>query len=652
MAAQLDSRDFRRKTVETWRTENLIDYILKDLEKRVKKDKATKLSVFFTGLSAYLTEPTNLFLKGESGSGKTYNTVETLRYFPQEDIWFLGGLSPKALIHDYGVLLNKHGEPLDLTEKPAKPKKSHYKDDFGEFKEAEYQEALERYKEQLKSWSEEIRNSYTLIDLSHKILVFLESPEYNTFRMLFPILSHDTERIEYRFTDKTVKGQLRTSKVVIQGWPATIFLSTDRKYMEELATRSFTVTPEVSKEKIEEANVLTNLKASFPWQYNHKTEETKVIQDLVLSIKTQFINGETTVIVPFMNLHELFPKEIVRDMRDFQHFVQFLKTITALHFYQRPFTKIGEKRFLLSTVQDVKNALEIYMEIFETTRTGTEESILDFYHEIVKTKESWYLKELTAKYNENHEKKLSSDTIRKRLERLSEIGYVDIQKDDADKRLNIYTPLILEEEKLEIHRILENPIILKAKLENGFEEWQKNKGRTTPFYHYKNFSENTWGEHEITDVFSFISGEDILPLFSKEDLKPKTENKPENIGLLETQQISANSETQTEMLFGCPVCKRFNKPIFFSSEDDLKLHIRRLHGGYPVQQVNNEDEKSSNLNDLKTVHWSDQFYDRNQCCICGYRKLTSWQAEDFRGNKLWICEDCKQEWEKRRNNVD
>jgi len=163
---------------------------------------------------------------------------------------------------------------------------------------------------------------------------------------------------------------------------------------------------------------------------------------------------------------------------------------------------------------------------------------------------------------------------------------------------------------------------------------------------------NTWGEHEITDVFSFISGEDILPLFSKEDLKPKTENKPENIGLLETQQISANSETQTEMLFGCPVCKRFNKPIFFSSEDDLKLHIRRLHGGYPVQQVNNEDEKSSNLNDLKTVHWSDQFYDRHQCCICGYRKLTSWQAEDFRGNKLWICEDCKQEWEKRRNNVD
>ena len=95
VTAQLESKDFHRRTVEIWRTENLIDYTLKDLEKRIKKDKATKLSVFFTGLSAYLPEPINLFLKGESGVGKTYNVVETLRYFPQVDIWFLGGLSQR-----------------------------------------------------------------------------------------------------------------------------------------------------------------------------------------------------------------------------------------------------------------------------------------------------------------------------------------------------------------------------------------------------------------------------------------------------------------------------------------------------------------------------------------------------------------------------
>jgi len=546
---------FTVKAIEVWRTENLIDYILRDLEKRIKKDKATKLSVFFTALSAYLPEPINLFLKGESGVGKSYNAVETLKYFAKEDVWFLGGLSPKALIHSYGVLLNKHGEPIDLLEKPAKPKKSHYKDDYGEFKEAEYNEVLERYKEELKSWNEEIRDSYTLIDLSYKVLVFLESPEQETFRMLFPIISHDNRRVEYRFTDKTTKGQLRTTRVVIQGWPATIFLSTDKRYMEELATRSFTVTPEASKEKIEEANRLTNLKASFPWQYSHETEETETIKRLVQSTKNQFTGNQTDVVVPFTSLHEFFPKEIVRDMRDFQHFTQFLKTLTALHFYQRPFLKIGNKKFLIATVEDVREALEIYSEFFETTRTGTEQKILSFYHEIIQTKEVLYLKELTADYNKIHEKKASSETIRRMLERLSEIGYVDIQKDDNDKRLNVYLPLVRQEEKSTISQKLETWIISEANLKNGFENWLKNILHNTPFYYYKNFDENRWGEAEISiaevakaileapsqENFSYISEDGLCRISSKEDLGSKTEKSHENIHVLGTCQILDNS---------------------------------------------------------------------------------------------------------------
>lgn len=554
MTAQLDSENFRRKTVKTWRTENLIDYILKDLEKRVKKDKATKLSVFFAGLSAYLPEPINLFLKGESGVGKSYNVVETLKYFPEEDIWFLGGLSPKALIHSYGVLLNKYGEPIDLLEKPAKPKKSSFKDDFGEFKEAEYAKALENYREQLNAWNEEIRDAYTLIDLSHKTLVFLESPEQETFRMLFPILSHDNHKVEYRFTDKTAKGQLRTTRVVIQGWPATIFLSTDKRYMEELATRSFTVTPESSKEKIEEANRLTNQKASFPWQYNHETTETQTIKKLVQSIKNQFTNNQTNIVIPFTSLHEFFPKEIVRDMRDFQHFTQFLKTITALHIYQRPFLKINGKKFLIATIEDVKNALETYSEVFETTRTGTEQKILAFYHQIIQTKENWHLKELTAEYNRLNEKKLSSETIRLMLERLSQIGYIDIQKDGNDKRLNIYTPLI-KEEKSKISQKIETWTTSASKLKNSFKEWLKNIPQTTPFYYYKDFPGSIWGEAEITieeasqitleqplteNLLSSIN-KDTCEIISTDNSELKTGNKPENIQTSETCQKLENS---------------------------------------------------------------------------------------------------------------
>jgi len=576
-----------KQQVETWRTENLLGYVLKDLEKRVKRDKPTKLSVLFTGLSAYLPEPINLFPKGESGIGKTYNTVETLKYFPKEDVWLLGGVSPKALIHDYGVLLDKFGEPIDFSNKPEKPKKKDYDS------EEEYQETLKGYKEEIKSWSETLRESYTLIDLKHKILVFLEAPEFETFKMLYPILSHDTDRIEYRFTDKTARGQLRTSKVVIEGWPATIFLMIDKKYMEELATRSFTATPEASKEKIGEANVLTNLKASAPWRYNHETEETKCISKLVLTIKNQFAEAKMDVVIPFMNLHELFPKEIVRDMRDFQHFCQFLKTFPVLNFLQRPFMKIGDKRFLLSTVEDVREALKIYQDLFETTRTGTEQRTLNFYHELVKTKETWYLSEITHQYNLTHAKKLSSGRIGEILKRLDEIGYVDIDKDAEDKRINIYRPLVKEEEKSRISSILEIETLLNSKMEEGLEAWKKIISSETHFYYYKNFSEDKWGEQEISteeafkivlegpseENFSLLQKGDRLEIISNKESNSKIEKKPETISIPETETIRDNSNKPKEATFQCPFCQKQNKRMFFSTKHDLDLHINAWHSG-------------------------------------------------------------------------
>lgn len=35
-----------------------------------------------------------------------------------------------------------------------------------------------------------------------------------------------------------------------------------------------------------------------------------------------------------------------------------------------------------------------------------------------------------------------------------------------------------------------------------------------------------------------------------------------------------------EAMFQCPHCKQRGKPMFFSCEHDLKLHIVRLHTGY------------------------------------------------------------------------
>jgi len=71
----------------------LYDKFMLHLSRFVKRDEEAKNMVFLTALSAYTPEPINLFLRGESSIGKTYNVIETLKYFPEDDVWLLGGLS-------------------------------------------------------------------------------------------------------------------------------------------------------------------------------------------------------------------------------------------------------------------------------------------------------------------------------------------------------------------------------------------------------------------------------------------------------------------------------------------------------------------------------------------------------------------------------
>jgi len=55
--------------------------------------------------------------------------------------------------------------------------------------------------------------------------------------------------------------------------------------------------------------------------------------------------------------------------------------------------------------------------------------------------------------------------------------------------------------------------------------------------------------------------------------------------------------------------------------------------------------------DIKYCGYDNDFYGKHECAICGHNKLTSWQAETFKGDKLGICEDCKLEWDKRQGAI-
>jgi len=52
------------------------------------------------------------------------------------------------------------------------------------------------------------------------------------------------------------------------------------------------------------------------------------------------------------------------------------------------------------------------------------------------------------------------------------------------------------------------------------------------------------------------------------------------------------------------------------------------------------------LDEFKAVYWTDGSYGWHDCASCKRTMLTSWQAETFKDEKLWLCEDCKTTWEK------
>ena len=87
------------------------------MRKTVKHDTKIQNITFKVCLSAYSKNPLNFGLRGYSSIGKTYVVTETIKYFPEADVWLLGGLSKKALIHSYGILCDENGKEINFLSK-------------------------------------------------------------------------------------------------------------------------------------------------------------------------------------------------------------------------------------------------------------------------------------------------------------------------------------------------------------------------------------------------------------------------------------------------------------------------------------------------------------------------------------------------------
>lgn len=309
--------------------------IIKILGLTIKKDEENKLVTFLCQLSAYTENAQfNISFNAPSSTGKSYIPMEVAKLFPNADVIEIGYCSPTAFFHDNGKL-NKE------------------------------------------------RGGYEL-DLSRKILIFMDQPHTMLLERLRPLLSHDKKEIHLKITDKSQRGGLRTKNVFIKGYPAVIFCSAGLSIDEQEGTRFMLLSPETNQEKIR-AGILERIKRETDKDtYNTWLDgdpDRLLLKERIEAIKDEAIDN---VKIPDSKMiEEVFmqKREILkpRHQRDIGRLIALIKAFALLNLWYRE--KIGTT--INASRDDVNNAVRIWEKISESQEYNLPPYVYNLFKEVI-----------------------------------------------------------------------------------------------------------------------------------------------------------------------------------------------------------------------------------------------------------------------------
>ena len=87
------------------------EFVIKTIKQTVRQEDSLVRQIFYTGLSKDSANPLNLAVLAPTSEGKTYPMLESLQYFPKEEIWKIGSMSPKVIIRQSGILVDNNNQP-------------------------------------------------------------------------------------------------------------------------------------------------------------------------------------------------------------------------------------------------------------------------------------------------------------------------------------------------------------------------------------------------------------------------------------------------------------------------------------------------------------------------------------------------------------
>ncbi len=310
--------------------------ILKILGITIKKDEENKLITFLCELSAYTENAQlNISFNAPSSTGKSYIPTEIAQLFPQEDIIELGYCSPTAFFHD---------------------KAKEYRKETNEL----------------------------VVDLSRKILIFLDQPHTLLLQHLRPLLSHDRKEIKLKITDKTQRGGLKTKNIFLRGFPSVIFCTAGLKADEQETTRFILLSPQTDQEKIREAIYEKIRKEADNEAYQlalDEKPERKLLKERILAIRQAHIS-DIKIGTPekvgegfFSANKRLKP----RHQRDIGRILSLIKAFALLNVWFRE----RDGSTIVANEDDIKNAFKVWDAISESQELNLPPYVYQIFNEVI-----------------------------------------------------------------------------------------------------------------------------------------------------------------------------------------------------------------------------------------------------------------------------
>jgi hypothetical protein len=451
------------------------EFIIDTTKKTVKQEDSLIRQIFYTAMSKDTADPTNLMVSAPTSEGKTWPVTETLKFFPKEDVLYIGKMSTMALVRQKGILMDSNNEPV-------KDKIKQLRRDISKTKNEDEKAELE---DKLEAILDDVRS---VIILTGKLIVFLEPPQSEVWELIKPILSHDKEEIDYPFVNNTAIEGIITKKVVVRGWPACIFCTAKDESnwptWPEITSRFLITSPNMIPKKYEESNSLTAQRKSLPsfiqQQIIVSDRHVELAKQCVRYLISQLRNNHNEIWIPYGEiLGEALKAEKGTDSRATKRIFSFLNVIPTVKADLRPRLTInGQGSWIIATLEDLNESL-----LITQNYAGITTNKMDFYNydlfELYREKLTSHgqsedgvtTNEMSQAHKLRTRRTLNSDAIRKSyLYELMNNGYVEEEFSVLDKRRKIYRPLIepeLEPEKIKklresvhSHNLLQPSVII------------------------------------------------------------------------------------------------------------------------------------------------------------------------------------------------